>query len=354
MGGPLMSSNAKQLFERTKLRDVARKAGVSLATVDRVVNRRSGVRDKTIKRVEEAMDDLGYRLDPMARRLARNQNFRFLFILPKGNNSFMMQLREQVERTAEWAVSQRGFIDMIEVDVFDAEALAQTLDHLDDTYQGVATVALDHPRVRVAIDDLTQRGIPVITLVSDVPHSRRLHYVGVDNPAAGRTAGSLMGRFLNLREGVIGILVGSLALRDHAERHFGFNQVLTQDYPHLKMLPVVEGRDDFDLSKKCVLDMIAQTPDLIGLYSAGAGNRGIAQALVESQMGNQIVWIGHELTAHTRRFLFQGIMDAVINQDSGHEARSAARLLLAHCWNETVLEDQERIRIDIFIKDNIL
>lgn len=348
-----MSAGARHSFERTRLQDVARSAGVSLATVDRVVNRRSGVREKTIRRVEEAMDQLGYRLDPMARRLARNQNFRFLFILPTGTNSFMMQLREQVERTAEWAVSQRGFIDMIEVDVFDAEALAQTLDQLDGTYQGVATVALDHPRVRVAIDDLAQRGIPVITLVSDAPYSRRLHYVGVDNPAAGRTAASLMGRFLNRQEGTIGILVGSLSLRDHAERHFGFNQVLAHDYPHLKMLPVVEGRDDYELSKNLVTEMIAANPDLIGLYSAGAGNRGIAQALTESGKAGRVVWIGHELTPHTRRFLFQGTMDAVINQDSGHEARSAARLLLAHCWGEPVLEDQERIRIDIFIKDNI-
>ena len=74
---------------------------------------------------------------------------------------------------------------------------------------------------------------------------------------------------------------------------------------------------------------------------------------MESGKADQVVWIGHELTPHTRRFLFQGTMDAVINQDSGHEVRSAARLLLAHCWGEPVLEDQERIRIDIFIKDNI-
>ena len=348
-----MSPKASHLFERARLQDVAKTAGVSLATVDRVVNRRNGVREKTIRRVEEAMDQLGYRLDPMARRLARNQTFCFLFILPTGSNSFMLQLREQVERTAEWAASQRGFIDILEVDVFDAEALARTLDQLDPGYHGVATVALDHPRVRVAIDDLAQRGIPVVTVVSDVPHSKRLHYVGVDNPAAGRTAGSLMGRFLKNTSGSIGIIVGSLSLRDHAERQFGFNQVLGHDYPHLKMQAVVEGRDDFELSKNLVKEMIDKTPDLIGIYSAGAGNRGIAQALLDSGKADQIVWIGHELTPHTKRFLLQGTMDAVINQDAGHEARSAARLLLAHCWGEPILEDQERIRIDIFIKDNL-
>ena len=94
---------------RATLEDVARVAGVSLATVDRVVNRREGVREKTIARVEAAVARLGYRADPAATRLARNQSFRFAFILPTGSNSFMMNLTEQVERTADWLVGQRAF-----------------------------------------------------------------------------------------------------------------------------------------------------------------------------------------------------------------------------------------------------
>ena len=43
----------------------------------------------------------------------------------------------------------------------------------------------------------------------------------------------------------------------------------------------------------------------------------------------------------------------IINQDPGHEARSAARVLLAHCLAEPVMADQERIRIDIFVRDNL-
>ena len=46
-------------------------------------------------------------------------------------------------------------------------------------------------------------------------------------------------------------------------------------------------------------------------------------------------------------------MDAVINQDAGHEARSAARVLMAQCEGEAIVADQERIRIDIFIRDNL-
>ena len=337
---------------KATLLDVARTAGVSLATVDRVVNRREGVRGKTVARVEAALAKLGYRPDAAATRLARNLSFRFAFILPVGANTFMTNLAEQVQRTADWLESQRAFIDILHVDVFDADVLADALRSLSPAYHGVATIALDHPKVRAAIDDLADRGVRVVTLVSDAPSSRRLHYVGIDNPAAGRTAATLMGRFLGKRRGSIGVIAGSLVLRDHAERQFGFHQILASEYPDLVPLPAVEGRDDNERTHALAQALVAR-PDLVGLYSVGAGNRGIAAALEESGRAREIVWIAHELTVHTRALLLSGVIDAVINQDPGHEARSAARVLLAQCWGDPVMPDQERITIDIFLRDNL-
>jgi len=51
--------------------------------------------------------------------------------------------------------------------------------------------------------------------------------------------------------------------------------------------------------------------------------------------------------------LLTGTMAAVIGQDAGHEARSAIRVLLAALDSQPMLEDQERIRIDIFLRDNL-
>jgi LacI family transcriptional regulator len=338
---------------RATLEDVARTAGVSLATVDRVVNRREGVRAKTVARVEAAVAKLGYRADVAAARLARGQTFRFAFVLPTGSNSFMTNLTEQVQRTADWLAGQRGFIDILHVDVFDPDVLAAALENLSPAYQGVAVIALDHPRVRAAIDELTTRGVAVVTLVSDAPSSRRLHYVGIDNPAAGRTAATLMGRFLAGREGTVAVIAGSLSLRDHTERQFGFHQILSGEYPNLLALLVIEGRDDSERTRELTAALLARQPDLRGIYSCGAGNRGIADALEASGRAREVVWIAHELTQYTRRFLVRGALDAIINQDPGHEARSAARILLAHCSGEPISPDQERIRIDIFLRDNL-
>ena len=348
-----MTDGATQPMVRATLEDVARAAGVSLATVDRVVNRREGVRAKTVARVEAAVAKLGYRADVAAARLARGQSFRFAFVLPAGSNSFMTHLSEQVQRTADWLAGQRGFIDIRHVDVFDPDVLAGALEDLSPVYQGVAVVALDHPKVRDAIDELTARGVAVVTLVSDAPSSRRLHYVGIDNPAAGRTAATLMGRFLAAREGKVAVIAGSLSLRDHSERQFGFHQILSSEYPSLTTLPVIEGRDDSARTRELTVALLKRHTDLRGIYCCGAGNRGIAEALEASGRARDVVWITHELTQHTRRFLVRGTLDAIINQDPGHEARSAARVLLAHCMEEPISHDQERIRIDIFLRDNL-
>jgi LacI family transcriptional regulator len=66
-----------------------------------------------------------------------------------------------------------------------------------------------------------------------------------------------------------------------------------------------------------------------------------------------VIWIAHELSAETRRLLCCDVVDAVIDQNAGHEARSAARVLLARCTGTPINPDQERIRIDIFLRDNL-
>jgi LacI family transcriptional regulator len=340
-------------LSRITLQDVAREAGVSLATADRVLNGRTGVRGVTAEKVQAAVARLGYRPNLAAARLARGETYRFCFVLPVGSNVFMRQLAEQVTSTADWVAAQNAYIDTLRVDVFAPETLAAALDGLIGHYDGVAVVALDHPQVRAAIDDLVDAGIAVVTLVSDVPSSQRFHYVGIDNIAAGRTAATLLGRFAGGRTGAVGLILGTPALRDHAERQFGFMQVMAGEYPALHVLPPVQSLDEDDRAHAVTEAMLRAHPDLVGLYNVGAGNRGVATAITSANRGNDLIFVGHDLTDDTRRFLLRGVMDAVINQDAGHQSRSAARVLLARCSGEPLMTEQERIRIDIFVRDNL-
>jgi len=338
---------------KATIEDVARQAGVSVATVDRVLNARAAVRPTTVQRVQSAIRQLNYQPDRLAARLARAREYHFCFVVPEGSNSFMAGLAEEVRAAAARMMQERVAIDLILADVFDAEALSASLDRIGGNYDGAAIVALDHPRVREAINALTDRGVSVVTLVSDVPSSKRAHFVGVDNSAAGRTAATLMGRYLSGRTGKVGMIAGSLALRDHVERQFGFEQVMGQEFPALTVLPVREGRDDWRKVEAVAQQLLDEHPDLIGLYNVGGGTRGMIAALERSRHTPRVVAIAHELTPKTRPALVNGTIDVVINQDAGHEVRSAIRILMAKADKTPIVDAMERIRIDIFVRDNL-
>ena len=335
------------------LRDIARQAGVSLATVDRVLHNRPGVRPDTVRRVKEAIERHAFQPHVAAVELARGRGRRFAFVMPTGPNLFMQQIQSYLVEMSAWLSARRIAVEMVATDVFNPAALASTLESLAGDYDGVAVVALDHPGVRAAVNDLVDGGTKVVTLVSDVPSSRRHHYVGIDNIAAGRTAGALVGRFVGPRPGKVAILAGSQGLRDHAERIFGFNQVMASEFSQLDVLPVLEGLDQDERSEHLMMRLLNDHPDVVGLYNVGAGTPGVAKALIDSGRANQLVFVGHDVTVVTRKLLLQGVMDAVISQNPGHEARAAVRVLLALARGEPILSEQEKIRIDIVMRDNL-
>ena len=335
------------------LKDIAREAGVSLATVDRVLHNRPGVRADTVRRVQETIARNAFQPHVAAAELARGRARRFAFVMPTGANPFMQQIEAYLGEMSAWLSARRLNVELINTDVFDPSVLAVSLETLSGDYDGVAVVALDHPGVRAAINDLVDAGTKVVTLVSDVPSSRRHHYVGIDNIAAGRTAGALVGRLVGEKSGKVAIIAGSQGLRDHAERIFGFNQVMASEFSHLDILPLLEGRDEDDRSEQLISRLLDKHPDIISLYNVGAGTQGVAKALTEAGREKQIVFVAHDLTAMTRRLLLQGTLDVAISQNPGHEARAAVRVLLSLARNEPILSEQENIRIDILMRDNL-
>ncbi|WP_134681089.1 LacI family DNA-binding transcriptional regulator [Paracoccus ravus] len=340
-------------MKRPTVHDVAREAGVSLATVDRVLNQRPGVRKATAARVGDAMARLGYQRDMAAANLSKRRHYRLIFILAAGTNSFMHMLRDAVAGTATFTSMDRIEIETMLVPPFEGRALATVLDGLDPAeIDGVAIVATDSPEVRDAISRLVARGIHVVTLVSDTPTSKRAKFVGIDNVVAGRTAAGLLGRCC-ARPGHIAIVMGSSLLRDHVERRLGFETVMAREYPHLTCLPPIEGRDDSETVAQVLSAQLAADHRITGIYSIGAGNRGIVQALKTRESRERISVVVHELTPSARAALIDGTFDAVINQDAGHEVRSAVRILTSLVDGRPTLEAQEKISIDIFMRDNL-
>ncbi len=342
-----------KVVSKPTVHDIARVARVSLATVDRVLNGRSGVREKTIDKVNDAIRELGYVRDRSAANLARQRQYSFTFVLPEGPSQFVDTIREALRDAYASQIADRVTLNVISVPTHDPHAIVRKLLSIDVSgLDGIALVVPETPQIRDLVARLKAAGVAVIALASDLPNSERDFFVGVDSVAAGRTSGLLMGKFAP-DAGEILVVTNSMRARDSLERRLGFDQVMQTSFPHLKVLPTIESFDDPARMEELVYGMLIRKPRLLGLYSMGSGNLAVLRALRRSARSAELSVIVHELTPPTRAGLLSNEIDAVIAQNVGHLVRSALRVLRNLSDRLPIFEAQERIRIEIVMRENL-
>ena len=321
--GPQMPHTAAA---KPRIIDIALQAGLSTATVDRVLNGRPGVREKTIAKVHEAMADLGRAAAPpqVIPSLATDLT---IDVVIAGHAGFANDILASELRSA---ASARGIEPRMEFPrrmnpAAQADALRQCLERGSD---GVILQALEHPQVRELSRELGASGIPVIPILTSLPGPETIGYVGLDNRAAGRTAGLLMGRLA--RPGEIAVFVGGHLYRSHEEREMGFRAVIREEFPGLTALQASVGQDDPALNHEMACALLEERPRLSGIFNLGGGNRGIEKALKESGRAPEITYVAFNLTPLTRQALLEGTMDAVVHQDFARAADTAIGALVDH------------------------
>jgi LacI family transcriptional regulator len=340
---------------RPTVHDIAREAGVSLATVDRVLNARPRVREQSVKAVQTAVEKLGYVRDVSAANLAKRREYRFAFVIPDNKIQFTATIRDALTDVIRMPSPDRVMVETILAPTDDPNATARILLGLVDAqYHGVAIMCPETPQVRDAVTRLKQAGLAVVAIVSDLPSSARDHFVGVDNVAAGRTAGALMGRFLDMKFGKVLVISGSLTSRDSIERRFGFDSIMAEQFSTLNVLPTIESRNDSHRLIAIVRQVLTVHKDIIGIYALGSGNAAILDVLRATDTIRNATVIMHELTPVTRAALEAEEVDVVIMQDVGHIIRSAIRVLRAHLDKTEIVESQETIRIEIVMRENLI
>ena len=293
------------------IKDVARAAKVSTATVDRVLNDRPGVRDATRRRVLEAAATMGY-----AHVSAHMAGLDFL--LPTRPAVFMEQMATLLRKAgAESAALNDGGaagIRIHHIDYNKPEQVARLLAKVRNETSGIGIVTLDHILIREALKAAIEHGVPVITLLSDISSLPHQGFIGVDNRLAGRLAGYLIGRWAR-SEGQVAIFTGSQGYRGHKEREMGFRHILSTEFPHLHALPTLETCEDPETGFRTAGELLAANRDLRAIYNIGAGAEGVARAIDTDPEQRRPIFIAHELSTETRPYLVSGVIDALIDEN---------------------------------------
>tara|TARA_R110002124_G_scaffold53595_7_gene153725 strand:- start:14561 stop:15598 length:1038 start_codon:yes stop_codon:yes gene_type:complete len=309
-----------------KVREISEHAGVSRATVDRVINKRPGVQAHTRRHVLSVIDELTCQRTGATADTAEDL-LHLDFIIPDHGNAFLLEQAHQLQSYAQ----QLGTVSLSihHPDTASEDEIVAVLQRIAPTTQAVGLIGLDSRKVREAVRKLGSRDIPVVTLASDIRNVPRTAYVGIDNHAAGRLAGYLTGRMLNRPKGKIGLVLGSRAYFGHEEREMGFRSILREQFPTLRIVEECEVQENADLAYREVSKILSVHPDLDAIYCIGAGQSGVAKALIDCGCGASVMFIGHGLSTDTRNHLVNGVMDAIIEESAADEARLAIECLVA-------------------------
>ncbi|WP_439104593.1 LacI family DNA-binding transcriptional regulator [Celeribacter marinus] len=305
--------------------DVAREAGVSPATVDRVLNNRGGVVTDKERRVIAAAKRL--KLD-RALDLRAARTLRVAAILQSDENPFHASLArafsDQNRGVNPFNIQTRVFI----ADPSDPLKVYQTIQRAIAAHDAIITCLPDEDPIAVELDRFAEGGKPVIALATDIRAERAI-YVGPDDYTGGRIAGDLMGRFVGPRGGDLMLIGGLWSMIGQAERRRGFEDVLAQRYPACRLVQAVESYERGERAGELAMQALASQKGIVGIYNASAGGVKVAEAIKRAERSD-LVFITHELTEHRRALLKAGQIDAVLDQEPVLEVETALCVIAHH------------------------
>lgn len=327
--------------------EIAELAGVSTTTVDRVLNERGSVSANARERVVAAAKQLA-----VPRLLPHTQHglVHIDVLLPDNDTPFFLRLREALQRSMQM-LDRRVVVHRTLLSSADEAHLPQTLGQARHRRAALIVTVQDTPQMRAALSVAIARGEAVATMVTDIGGIDRLHYAGIDNLRAGRTAGYFIGRLA--KPGRVLLVPGRLDYRAHVDRIDGCRAQLAEHFGHL--VCEVSPNESLDQDDRCyrAVHAVLKRGDLCAIYNTGYGSAGIEAALRQAGRAGQVVWIGHEMLDAHRRYIDAGIMDIAIDQDPDGQVISALQHVLHACGVVDAAPANEPVEFRVFCSANV-
>ncbi|WP_276611179.1 LacI family DNA-binding transcriptional regulator [Lichenicoccus roseus] len=299
-------------------------AGVSEATVDRVLNHRPGVRAHTARRVEQALREL----DRQSTQLGLAGRKFIIDIVMEAPPRFTEAVRAALEAELPGLHPALFRCRYQTHETMPAAGMASMLQRIAlRGSNGVLLKARDDEAIVASVAALARAGIPVVTLVTDLPASPRTAYVGIDNRIAGETAAYLLGEWLGDAPAEILVSLSSNLFHGEEEREAGFRHAIGRRRPPPGIVTITEGHGNHGETGLLARAALARHPGIEAVYSIGGGNTALLDAFVAAGRCCR-VFIGHDLDAENIALLHAGRLSAVLHHDLRQDMRAACQQIM--------------------------
>lgn len=337
------------------VKEIARRAKVSIATVDRVLHNRTGVSESTKQKISAIIKELDYQPNLLARRLASAKTLHLATLIP-----------EVSEETDYWQVPLNGinqaeseikpydvkitklFYDMNDRDSF----VKQTEVILKEKVDGIL-IAPAFIEETVKFTNLCQkRKIPFVFINSDIPNQKSLCYYGPNLFYSGYSAAHLVNYLIDFDDKILLINISKDIESDHhiLRKEEGFMDYFEKkNRSNIVKLNIRET--EYRSVKRKLAESLKEHPDTKLIFVTNSRVAKVAQYL-ESIKKEDILLIGYDFLERNVTYLKKDVIDFLICEKPQEQAYRGVRTLYQHLVFNRALEKNYFMPIDIITKEN--
>lgn len=318
---------------KVTIKDIAEKAGVHRATVDKVLHNRVGVSDAVRKHVQEIIDEMGYVPNPVGQILQKQgRMYRIRAILVEVDAlSFLKKgiengIKKQTELDIEVQYKICSFHNIEKQLEYIEQAIADKVD-------GIIINPINSNRIKKAINEAEALGIMVVTANSDIEDSKRSCYVGIDSKRGGRIAGRLLGQFLG-GKGKVAIITSAIDSENNSYdvviREKSFQEFIKHEYPQIEVVSIINSFEDPNITYKETMKLLEENKELDGIYITCGGVSIVGKAIEQSKRANDIKVISYEDYPEIVELIRQGIIDCTLAGEIQRQGELPLELIMQY------------------------
>lgn len=336
------------------IKEIADLCGVSRGTVDRVLNNRGNVKSEKKALILKVAKEMNYTPNPAGKALAaRKLKPTVAIVMPSVGIAFFDIILEAMKKSAASYAMYGMQVEWYLSKGYNVDEQYEQLMLLKGKVNGIILMPINDERICQAIKALTDEGIFVVTINTDIENSTRNCYVGTDYFNGGCTAGALL-QLLHPKPLNIGITLGSLQILGHKQRLDGFRHIL-QSNSQAEIKGIVEDQDDEVISYEKNLAMLRAHPEINALFAATSGGiYGACRAIMACNPQREMTVVVFDNLPTTVELMEQGIIQATIYQHPRRQGQIAMQVIFDYLVNgKTPEKDLYLLTNEIRIKENV-
>ena len=308
------------MIMKPTIKDVAREAGVSIGTVDRVLHNRGRVSEQKMMAVLNAVEKLNYKPSQIARALVKRKNILKIGITyPKVDDDFWSEIPVGIE-AAKSKLSAFGVEFIINLtETYDVGEQAESIDNLiAQGVNGIILTPIDDSSAE-QIDSHIPPDIPYASVINPVGYVSHCDFhIGPDDFLLGNLIARLITLFCGERNNII-ILAPNYKLNGTQQRIAGVISKISQELTGLNLLRVIPimGITDEDIRSNvynATVEAIDTYSSLDAVYVTNGFFDNAALAVRDIRPKRDIKIFGHEYTSNLPELIEEGIVAATIYQ----------------------------------------